>query len=440
LINALAVAGRAALVLDDFHRLSIGPARESIAAFVDGAPASFQLVLACRSEPGLPLAAMRAHGTLLEVRAEELGFTCDEASSLLNDRLELGLEREYIDDLVARTEGWAAGLYLAALSLGGAEDRNAFVSTFGGASRHVLDFLVDEVLEAHEPEAQELMLRSSVLERLSGPLCDAVLERRDSATLLDALSRTNLFLVPLDDRGEWYRFHHLFAQLLRVELEHRSPGLAPALHRRAFEWHHGHGLADAAISHALEAGAFDEARDMIAGIRMQTLPVGRQATVIAWLDRFPRELVRNDPVLLLVKARTFALTGRLEEALAELAVLEGLSWPDDQPLPNGSTSLEASVVSIRAAIDSCRDPGVLPGKLAELTRARARDRPRDLELSARELGVLRMLSGPLSERDIGRELYLSHNTVHSHTKSIYKKLGVSSRSKALERARELELL
>jgi LuxR family transcriptional regulator, maltose regulon positive regulatory protein len=246
LINQLAAAGDAALVLDDFHRLSAGPARESIAAFADSAPASFQLVLACRSEPALPIAAMRAHGALLELRAEELSFTPDEASSLLNDRLELGLETEYVDDLVARTEGWAAGVYLAALSLRGVEDRNAFISRFGGASRHVVDFLVDEVLEAHDPEAQELMLRSSVLERLSGPLCDAVLERQNSAASLAALSRTNLFLVPLDDREEWYRFHHLFAQLLRVELEHREPGLAPTLHRRAYEWHRDHGSEDAA--------------------------------------------------------------------------------------------------------------------------------------------------------------------------------------------------
>src|SRR5262249_10001792 len=256
LVNELTALGDAALVLDDFHRLSSGLARDSIAWFIEHAPATFQLVLGTRSEPGLPLAALRAHGALLEVRAEDLGFTPDEADMLMNDRLELGLERRHVDDLVERTEGWPAGLYLAALSLQGAEDRDLFASGFGGGNRHVLDFLVDEVLEAHDPAMQSLMLRSSILERMCGRLCDAVLEQEGSAEKLATLSRTNLFLVPIDDHGEWYRFHHLFAQLLRVELEHREPGLAATLHRRAYDWHRDHGSVDEAISHALEAGSF----------------------------------------------------------------------------------------------------------------------------------------------------------------------------------------
>ena len=146
----------------------------------------------------------------------------------------------------------------------GVEDRHAFVSTFGGGSRYVVDFLVDAVLEAHDPEMQSLMLRSSILERLCGSLCDAVVEQEGSEELLAALSRANLFLLPLDDRGEWYRFHHLFAQLLRVELEHREPGLAPTLHRRAFSWHRDNGLLDQAIDHAVKAGSFAAAGDLIA--------------------------------------------------------------------------------------------------------------------------------------------------------------------------------
>ena len=152
LVNALTALGDATLVLDDFHRLTSGPARDSLAWFIDHAPSTFQLVVAARSEPALPLAALRAHGELLEVRADDLGFTPAEADVLLNDRLELELEPEYVQDLVERTEGWAAGLYLAALSLQGVDDRHAFVSRFGGGSRYVVDFLVDEVLEAHDPD------------------------------------------------------------------------------------------------------------------------------------------------------------------------------------------------------------------------------------------------------------------------------------------------
>ena len=177
------------MILDDFHRLTSGPARDSVAWFIDRAPSTFQLLVATRSEPALPLAALRAHGELLDVRADDLGFTPVEADVLLNDRLELGLEPEYVQDLVERTEGWPAGLYLAALSLQGVDDRHAFVSRFGGGSRSVVDFLVDEVLEAHDPETQTLMLRSSILERLSGSLCDAVVEQEGSDERLASLSR-----------------------------------------------------------------------------------------------------------------------------------------------------------------------------------------------------------------------------------------------------------
>ena len=180
------------------------------------------------------MATLRAHGELLELRADDLRFTSAEADAFLNGRLGLGLTTEDVEALAGKTEGWPAGLYLAGLSLQHAGDRHAFVSRFGGSNRHVVDFLVTEVLEAHDPAAQALMLRASVLERLSGPLCDAVLEQEGSAAVLDRLSRSNLFLVPLDDEGGWFRFHHLFAQLLRVELERREPGLAPVLHRRAY--------------------------------------------------------------------------------------------------------------------------------------------------------------------------------------------------------------
>ena len=181
------------------------------------------------------------------------------------------------------------------------------MSRFGGGSRSVVDFLVDEVLEAHDPETQTLMLRSSILERLSGSLCDAVVEQEGSDERLASLSRTNLFLLPLDDQGEWYRFHHLFAQLLRVELEHREPGLAPALHRRACAWYRDHGSVSEAIEHAVEAGAFDEAGDLIASSWVDYMNVNREATVLAWLERFPRERLGQDSRLLLVSAWIFTL-------------------------------------------------------------------------------------------------------------------------------------
>jgi LuxR family transcriptional regulator, maltose regulon positive regulatory protein len=350
LINELTALGEAALVLDDFHRISNGPARESLEWFIDRAPSTFQLVVATRSEPALRLPALRAHGELLELRAGELGFTTAEAHVLLNDRLALGIDRDDVGTLVERTEGWPAGLYFAALSLRAADDRQAFMRSFGGKNRHVVDFLVDEVLDAHDPATQELMLRSSILERLSGPLCDAVLEHEGSGRLLASLARANLFLLPLDDSGEWYRFHHLFAQLLRVELEHREPGTTPALHRRAFEWHRDHGSFDEAIEHALQAGAFEEVSELIAAVWIGYVHVARHATVLAWLERFPHDLLREDPQLLLVQAWILALYGRREASADAIAALERLRPLDEGPLLDGFGSVEASLATLRATI------------------------------------------------------------------------------------------
>ena len=350
LINELTASGEVSLVLDDFDRLSNGPARDSIAWFIDHAPSTVRVVLATRSEPGLPLAALRAHAALLELRAADLAFTRLETEDLLNNRLELGLEPDSIDGLVERTEGWAAGLYLAALSLQAVDDRDAFVTRFGGESRHVVDFLVDEVLEAHDPATQALMLRASILDRLCGPLCDALLDDEGSGRRLDALARSNLFLIPLDDRGTWYRFHHLFARLLRVELGHREPGLTTELHRRASAWHREHGSTAEAIEHALRAGADEEAGDLVAAVWMDYAAAGRHATVLAWLDRFPAELLREHAPLLLVNAWIRSLDGQREAAARSIAWLEQLGSLDRGPLPDGFDSLESSLATLRGTI------------------------------------------------------------------------------------------
>ena len=291
LVNELDAQGEITLILDDYHRLSSVPARASVRWFIDHAPPEFQLVLASRTEPILPVGTLRAHGELLELRADDLRFTSEEADALLNGRLGLDLTPEDVDALVGKTEGWPAGLYLAALSLAPAADRQTFVRTFGGSNRHVVDFLVTEVLEAHDPPAQALMLRTSILERLSGPLCDDVMEQEGSAAMLEALSRSNLFLVPLDDEAGWYRFHPVFAQLLRVELERRQPGVAPSLHRRAYSWHRDHGTTDDAIQHGIAAEAYAEVVELIETFWIRYANTCRYDTVLAWLGRLPDEIV-----------------------------------------------------------------------------------------------------------------------------------------------------
>ena len=227
LVNALAEQGEVVLVLDDFHRLSSASARESVAWFVDRLPSSVQLVLSTRSDPGLPLGALRAHGQLLELRADDLRFTGDEAGEFLNGRLGLDLDAADVDLLVARTEGWPAGIYLAALSLAGKADKPGLVQAFDGTSAHVVDFLVER---GARRATSRTCSRSCCARRCSSGSARSCATRcsgrRRRPARSTSLARTNLFLLPLDDRRRWFRFHHLFAQLLRVELERREPGAA----------------------------------------------------------------------------------------------------------------------------------------------------------------------------------------------------------------------
>ena len=348
LANALAEQGELALVLDDFHRLSSPGTRASVAWFVEHLPATLQLVVSTRTDPALPLGALRARGQLVELRTDELRFTAPEAAEFLNGRLELDLDPRDVELLVARTEGWPAGLYLAALTLAGAADKHELVTTFDGTSAHVVDFLASEVLAAHEPELQDFMLRTSVLERLCAPLCEAVLQMAGAATALDSLARTNLFLLPLDDRREWFRFHHLFAQILRVELGRREPVLVPELHRRAFEWHSALGTTDEAIHHAVSAGAYPEAASLIAETWVHYANVGRTASVGEWLARFPRATLNADAHLLLVRAWVSALSGREGDMRAAIARARALGNLDAGPLADGFASLESSLSVLSA--------------------------------------------------------------------------------------------
>jgi LuxR family transcriptional regulator, maltose regulon positive regulatory protein len=358
LVNGLAEQPEIVLVLDDFHRLSSASARETVAWFVDHLPASVQLVVATRSDPALPLGALRAHGQLLELRADELRFTDAEATEFLNVRLGLELDPADVALLVARTEGWPAGLYLAGLSLAGKPDKRALVRAFDGTSTHIVDFLASEVLAGYEPERQTFMLRTSVLERLCAELCDEVLGEHGSAAALDALARSNLFLVPLDGRRRWFRFHHLFAQILRIELERREPGLAPELHRRAYAWHRASGTTDEAIHHALAAQVFGEAAQLIAETWVHYADAGRTTSVLDWLTRFPEDVLGADRRLLLVKAWVLALRGREKEMRDAVAQVRALGGLGEGPLPDGMASVESSL-SVLSATFAWGDVGTV---------------------------------------------------------------------------------
>jgi LuxR family maltose regulon positive regulatory protein len=624
LLNELgAIGSPLTLVLDDYHQVTHAGCHETVAYFLDHLPANVHVGLSTRADPPLPLARMRATGELVEIRATELRFTSREASALLNGSMGLDLAAEDVERLAERTEGWAAGLVLAGLSLRGRVDPSGFVVSFQGDHRHVADYLVAEVFASQPEEIRTFVLRTSVLERLSGPLCDAVLQTEGSARLLRELERSNLFLVPLDDQRDWYRYHHLFAQLLRLELANRDPKLIPALHRRAAAWHERAGNVDEAIHHATAAWEFPEAGRLIARHWLAYWRRGRLDTVARWLDGLPDEAIVATPPVAFVaawiggfagasKRRTDSLLAAVNDASWDGALPDGISslafgaalahaallfddvgrslrgarralqlagpgvspslWmaqaalghalylsgqpaaarppleqlvrrvagaeqpyavvtalavlsliaADEQdhrgaealarravataeqqgvsaePLcgivylamarvlahggkfPEAEEQLEWALeltalastqvqrarvllllASVRHAggdpegawavlerarelIEGCADPGSLPGLLEQAERSVESVPRRRVGLAGpltdRELAVLRLLPSELSNREIGRELYVSVNTVRTHVQAVYRKLEVASRAEAVTRARELSLL
>jgi len=620
------------LVLDDYHSVRSEQIHQSLAYLLRHLPRTLRVALASRADPPLPLAGLRAAGELVEIRAAELRFSTAEADALLNGSLGLELDPDDVALLQTRTEGWAAGLQLAALSLGSREDRHAFVQEFAGDDRQIGDYL-HEVLADLPQALREFLLRCSILERMSAPLCDAVTDAGDSAERLEHAERLNLFLVPLDSQRRWYRFHHLFRDLLRHELDRSSPGLAGALHRRAAAWYRDEGDADGAIAHATAAGDFAEACELIRGRLEETSALGQYETIARWIDALPAEVARADTSLCTSRAWCALHLGRLDEAaewrrgfehdrsrdgavgderspaFAALAFDAGYAsrrgdvgqalraaqavvtaFPDEAdprrsyaelnlgevlfyagrladaaaclegavgrvvaeaqspftsqallhgsvylaairaelgeldqaeraaaeaerlirdehhgerhpnavfllvargkllglrgdsvaaeasltraeelhrrvgwPLDRAYTLIQLAVVKrrlgkladaralareARHVVASCPDPGMLGGLLLQAERslrlapapAGSPVLPGDLGLSERELAILRLLAGSLSQREIGSELYISLNTVKGHVRSIFRKLGVNGRAEAVARGRELGLV
>jgi LuxR family maltose regulon positive regulatory protein len=620
LINELAaLPDPLVLVLDDYHLITNPRVHASVDFLLEHLPDTLHLALASRTEPPLALSRLRVRRELVDVKTADLRFTDDEAVSLLNGVLGLRLDPEDIAQLQGRTEGWAAGLQLAALSLSGRDDAHGFISSFAGDDRPIVDYLGFEVLDGQDSDTRSFLLRTSVLARLTGPLCDAVLEEDGSAARLAELERANLFVMPLDNKREWYRYHHLFSGLLRHELARTQPELVPELHARASAWFRGRGSVSEAIRHATAAGDPRAASELITLHWYGYLQRGRIETVAGWLDALGDEAVAGDAGLCLTKAWIAVNTGNLgevaqwidaadrarladsspmvesgvaalreihrymggdvdeaveagrrstergetpwrpvgcpvlgialfwsgrpEEATGELEqsvdtarsagnhlavihasgglaairaehgdvggagelardalelaeecsleehwattlarVVRGRALEQEGNLSEAEAVIERSVelsrrgvaaVEIayallsqaearqlqgdsdgarevlreaRRVVDSCPDPGILEDMLARTERRlrRASHRRAEVggaeELTDRELAVLRLLPGSLSQREVAEALYVSLNTVKTHTKSIYRKLGVDARDDAVERARKLGVL
>jgi len=636
LINELAESPqRSVLVLDDYHLLHNELIHASVSYLLRYLPGTLQLVIASRADPPLPLAGLRVSDELTEIRTQELRFNDQEADALLNGSLDLGLDQSDLELVQARTEGWAAGLQLAGLSLQAQADRRAFLQALAGDDRQIGEYL-HELLAEQPTELRTFLTRTSILERMCAPLCDAVTGRDDASSQLEGIYRANLFLVPLDSRGEWYRYHHLFRDLLRTELARSERALLPELNRRAAAWHRAENNLDETIEHLCAAADFAAAAELIAdNWRWLATGLGQGETASRWLDRLPGEMVIEDARLCLARGWIAMGFGRHQEvtrwlraaeacpppaspgefsgppetaraalnsaierlravqalvagdvqasieagrrslelepdkgsrgyaaasvvlgaalyfagevSTAEEALTVGLRWLGDDP-PKGAlfsalgygalieidkgvltqaTTLSAeaerqiegwrldedpwtvstflargkllelrgelvaaeaayahaaklgrrgtrpldltlALISLarlkrragdyagarslareaREALNTCPDPGSLNALLKQTERslqlaptpASAPVLAADLELSERELTILRLLGSKLSQREIGSNLFISLNTVKGHVKSIFRKLGVNSRAEAVARGRELGLL
>jgi LuxR family maltose regulon positive regulatory protein len=609
------------IVLDDYHFVHDDLCDASLTFFTQNAPQNVQLVVASRTAPRVPLGRLRAHGELVEVVADDLALTEEEAGQVVHAILGANLPPETIETLVERTEGWPAGIHLTALRAQTVAEPEELVTSLTGGNRFIFDYLEGDLLEQLPDETRQFLRRTSMLSRLTAPLCDAVLEMNGSQGLLEEAERANLFLVPLDDRREWFRYHQLFSDVLRRELNKVEPELVPTLHERASRWFERANDVEDAINHAIEARDLPRATELLTRQFRSFVDSGRVFTLLRWLDELSWEEAVADPLLALERGTIAGITGRATDEIEPwLAAAERGSY--DGPLPNGMQSVAFGVASVRslfllgnvgAAVEAARfaidqaPPGspwritsllalghtlylsgetlearqvvqqamlesspeekhasaVLPGVLAliELDRgeiargenlarrslaaleelglgnvlsaslghlalgialgaqgafrdaerevlvgaklresggptvwhvhalvllARARhalgdtegardaldearmemehlrdagivtalldDTERRLrsgvrqpvttgeELSERELVILRLLAVKLTQPEIARELYISYNTVKTHTRSIYRKLGVSSKDEAMEQAVALGLI
>lgn len=368
LLNDLAAFGTPiALVLDDYHLIQAQIIHAAISFMLDHLPSRNQLVLSTRADPPLPLARLRARGHLAELRQSDLRFTGKEAGAFLNNIMSLDLSQVDVTALETRTEGWIAGLQLAALSLQSqpphTEDRSAFIQAFTGSHRYILDYLVGEVLERQPPILQTFLLRTSILERLCGPLCDALLDGQEiaygalqdrlqpasgtfsgSQAILEHLETANLFIIPLDEERYWYRYHRLFSDLLRKRLLQTSPDILPVLHQRASEWYEQKGLVAAAIEHALDGQNFDRAATLIEEHAEPTLMRSEVTTFLDWMNRLPESLVRTYPTLSFFHAWALMMSGRSLEMVDQR--LQAIDWDQDEQ--GGTGVMAGRLAALRA--------------------------------------------------------------------------------------------
>ena len=387
------------LALDDYHKIRLPSIHEAVQFLLDHSPPQFHLILIAREDPPLSLPKFRVRGEMTEIRAQDLRFTVEETGQFFHQALKFDLADEWVQSLEARTEGWIAGLQLAALSLQARDDMAAFLEDFRGSHRYVIDYLMDEVLRIQTAEIRQFLYQTSILDRFNASLSAAVTGREDTHEILSQLEQSNLFLVPLDERREWYRYHHMFGDFLRTELEDQQQAL---LHQQAAAWFEANGLIPEAVQHALRTGDSNQAADLIERAMMvpTTWSGGQVSLIESWLKALPEASVRSRPQLAIRASRALFLAGKLDhsERLLEQAEQALRANPVMAPDTAGALSM---VTAYRAAISAmhgeitqarslvAQSIDGLPEEDA-LTKARLTD----------TLGLIHELSGNMADAEI----------------------------------------
>ena len=368
LLNELAaVEEDIVLILDDYHVIATQAIHDGIGFLLSHLPPQVHLIIASRADPPLSLARLRSHKELTELRVNDLRFTPDEAAAFLNKVMGLKISAAEVSALEQRTEGWIAGLQLAALSLQGREDAADFVAAFSGNDRYIVDYLLEEVLQRQPDRVRHFLLQTAILERLSGSLCDTVTDQTDGQEMLETLERGNLFIIPLDNKRQWYRYHHLFADVLQAHALMEWPEQIPSLHGRASEWYEQNGLFSDAIRHALAAQDFERAAGLIEQVWPTMRRRQRETTVLSWITSLPDALIRNRPVLSVAYALVLLNDGRLDAVESRLQDAERCLGADavDSDADSQEPLAVESVVTDDAQLQS------LPASIANARAYRA---------------------------------------------------------------------
>jgi LuxR family maltose regulon positive regulatory protein len=335
-----------AIVLDDYHVLDSQSIHQSLTFLIDHLPGNMHMLLTTRVDPPLPVARLRARDQLTEVRAHDLRFSGDEAAAFLSQVMGLELSIEQVAMLETRTEGWIAGLQIAALSMQGRDDLSEFIRMFSGSHRHILGYLADEVLNRQPQQVLDFLLYTSILGQLCGPLCDAVTEGKDGQSVLENLEQSNMFILPMDEEGRWFRYHHLFAEVLQARLKGTWPERLPELHRRASQWLETSGRSAEAIDHAISGKDFPRAAHLIAGIIQSYNNRGAGGQLIHWIDQLPEELVFENPDLFSYKGWLLYLAGRVDQAKDHADKARAYITVDTPPAARGRLAFLDSQLAI----------------------------------------------------------------------------------------------